>query len=100
MQKFIQIGKLTIKFLKINRRNTEPSIDVFKAKFLEFAATKKQPTDVFEITILSEKHICESCEGVVKQFKEMYPNATVNIVSGKRGYNGDEKGLKTWKNRK
>ncbi|MDE6658600.1 MAG: hypothetical protein K2K01_00610, partial [Eubacterium sp.] len=71
-----------------------------EAKFLEFAATKKQPSDTFEITILSEKHICESCEGVVKQFKKMYPNSTVNIVSGKRGYNGDEKGLKTWKYRK
>lgn len=70
-----------------------------EAKFLEFAATKKQKTDKFEITILSEKHICESCQGVVKQFKEMYPNAIVNIVSGKQGYNGSEEGLKTWKNR-
>ena len=37
---------------------------------------------------------------LVEQFRKKFPNATVNIVSGKRGYNGDEKGLHTWKHRK
>ena len=68
-----------------------------EAKFLEFVATQKKPTDKFSLTILSEKHICDSCQHVVKQFKSMYPNATVNIVSGKQGYNGDPKGGQTWK---
>ena len=71
-----------------------------EAKFLEFVATQKRPDDRFTVTILSEKHICESCEYVVEQFRKQFPNATVNIVSGKRGYNGDEKGLHTWKHRK
>lgn len=71
-----------------------------EAKFLEYAATQKQPTDTFEITILSEKHICKSCQGVVKQFKERYPNSTVNVISGKYGYNGDSTGRNTWKYRK
>ena len=71
-----------------------------EAKFLEFVATQKKPTDEFTVTILSEKHICKSCQGVVGQFKEMYPNATVNIVSGKKGYNGSSEGLHTWKRRK
>ena len=71
-----------------------------EAKFLEFVASKKKPEDKFTVTILSEKHICESCQGVVEQFKQMFPNSTVNIVSGKLGYNGDEKGLHTWKHRK
>ena len=70
-----------------------------EAKFLEFAATVKKPEDVFTIDILSEKHICESCQGVVKQFKQMFPKATVNIISGKRGYNNSPEGLKTWKYR-
>ena len=68
-----------------------------EAKFLEFVATQKKPTDKFSVTILSEKHICDSCQHVVEQFKSMYPNATVNIVSGKQGYNGDPKGGQTWK---
>lgn len=71
-----------------------------EAKFLEFVASQKHPEDTFEITILSEKHICESCQGVVKQFKNTFPNATVNVVSGKRKYNGKEDGTNTWKYRK
>ena len=70
-----------------------------EAKFLEFVSKQKSVDDQFEVTILSEKHICKSCEGVVEQFKRKYPSATVNIVSGKRGYNGDPDGNKTWKYR-
>ena len=71
-----------------------------EAKFLEFVAINlnKDSSDV--ITILSEKHICESCQGVVEQFKKEFPSVTVNIVSGKKGYNGSEQGTKTWKHRK
>lgn len=71
-----------------------------EAKFLEFVASQKNPKDKFTVTILSEKHICESCEGVVDQFKQKFPYSTVNIVSGKKGYNGSEEGLQTWKHRK
>ncbi|MEE1049349.1 MAG: deaminase domain-containing protein [Clostridia bacterium] len=71
-----------------------------EAKFLEFVATQKKSNDTFAVTILSEKHICPSCEGVVEQFKEMFPNAIVNIISGRRGYNDSEKGLLTYKHRK
>lgn len=71
-----------------------------EAKFLEFVASQKNPKDKFVVTILSEKHICKSCEGVVEQFKQKFPYSTVNIVSGKRGYNGSEEGLRTWKHRK
>lgn len=71
-----------------------------EAKFLEFVASQKNVDETFSVTILSEKHICESCQGVVEQFKNMYPNATVNIISGKRGYNGSKDGLKTWQHRK
>lgn len=71
-----------------------------EAKFLEFVATQKKPTDEFTVTILSEKHICASCQGVIEQFKEKFPKATINVVSGKKGYNGSEKGTQTWKRRK
>lgn len=71
-----------------------------EAKFLEYVAGVKKPSDKFVVTILSEKHICESCQGVVKQFQKMFPNATINIVSGKLNYNSSELGLKTWKHRK
>ena len=71
-----------------------------EAKFLEYVAQQKKPNEKFDVTILSEKHICKSCQCVVKQFKEMFPNANVNIISGKQGYNGDAIGNKTWNHRK
>ena len=76
-----------------------------EAKFLEYVTSlKKNVTEKFVVTILSEKHICKSCQNVVKQFKEKYPNATVNIVSGNPNYGESnalgEKGLKNWKYRK
>ncbi len=71
-----------------------------EAKFLEFVDTQKNTSETFTVTILSEKHICDSCSSVVEQFKEEYKNATVNIISGKRGYNNSPSGTKTWKHRK
>lgn len=71
-----------------------------EAKFLEFVATTKKKNDTFTVTILSEKHICKSCLHVVSQFENMFPNSTVNIVSGKQNYNGSIDGLHTWKRRK
>ena len=68
-----------------------------EAKLLEYAAKLKSPEDKFTLTILSEKHICKSCRGVVRQFKQAFPNATIRIVSGKRGYNNDISGNKTWR---
>ena len=71
-----------------------------EAKFLEFVATQKKEDERFSVTILSEKHMCKSCAGVVEQFKNKYPKATVNVISGKTNYNGSESGNKTWAHRK
>ena len=77
-----------------------PRIYDTEAKFLEFVASQKRPTDHFTITILSEKHMCESCQDVLRQFREQFPYAQVNIVSGKKGYNGDQTGNHNWKYRR
>ena len=71
-----------------------------EAKFLEFVATQKKEDERFSVTILSEKHMCKSCAGVVEQFKNKYPKATVNVISGRTNYNGSESGNKTWAHRK
>lgn len=88
------------RFYVLNLGDGIPRETDTEAKFLEFVADRKKPEETFTITILSEKHICASCQSVVQQFKQMFPNATVNIVSGKRGYNGSAEGLKTWEHRK
>ena len=71
-----------------------------EAKFFEYAADHLTVDSKASITILSEKHICESCEHVRAQFCAEHPNVVVNIVSGKRGYNNEPKGTKTWAHRK
>ena len=71
-----------------------------EAKFFEFVARQIEPETKTTITILSEKHICASCTYVMQQFQKEYPNVTINVISGKRNYNGSREGLKTWEHRK
>lgn len=58
-----------------------------EAKFFEHLNDNINKYHTREITILSELDMCESCRGVLKQFKEKYPYVTVNIVSGKEDVN-------------
>ncbi|WP_231266811.1 minor capsid protein [Clostridium botulinum] len=58
-----------------------------EAKFFEFINDNITIDYSGEITILSELDMCESCRGVLKQFKNKYPNVKVNIVSGKKCLN-------------
>ena len=53
-------------------------------KLFNHIATQKQPNDTFTVNMLSERCMCDSCIGVMEQFKTMYPNATINMVSNKR----------------
>lgn len=49
--------------------------------------------------MLSEKCMCESCLGVMKQFKEKYPNVTVNAVSNRKD-RAEKNHNKPWEFRK
>lgn len=56
-----------------------------EAKMFEFIReTHTDKNASFEFTILSERNMCESCRGVYEQFMIEYPNAKVNVVSGKQ----------------
>ncbi len=48
--------------------------------------------------VLSEKCMCDSCLGVMRQFKEKYPNVEVNVVSNKKERDAINHG-KPWKYR-
>lgn len=52
-----------------------------EAKLFEHAARVADDGQPHMIKMLSEKHMCESCQGVMKEFKERYPNVTVQVVS-------------------
>ena len=54
-----------------------------EAKLLEYAAKIVDDGNVHTIDLLSEKCMCESCRGVLEQFKEKYPSVNINVVSNK-----------------
>lgn len=54
-----------------------------EAKLFEYAARIADDGKPHVIQLLSEKCMCESCRGVMDQFKERYPKVTVNAVSHK-----------------
>lgn len=58
-----------------------------EAKFFEFLNDNIDNDYNKEITILSEMDMCDSCRGVLEQFKVVYPKSNINIVSGKEGIN-------------
>ena len=53
-------------------------------KLFEHAAMIAEDGKAHEIVMLSEKSMCESCQFVMQQFKEKYPNVKVNVVSHKK----------------
>ena len=64
-----------------------------EAKLFEFFADHCKDKNIKTITMLSERGMCDSCKGVMEQFKQEYPNIEVNVISNKR-VEGD-----VWKNR-
>ncbi len=47
----------------------------------EYAASIVKDGRPHKIQLLSEKAMCKSCQGVMKQFKDKYPNVEVEVVS-------------------
>lgn len=71
-----------------------------EAKFFEHLASILDTKSQERIVILSEKHMCKSCQYVMKQFQAMFPDVEIVLIHGKRNYNNSDNGLKTWKYRK
>ena len=64
------------KYIGTHDRNVDS-----EAKLLEYAATIAEDGKEHTINLLSERCMCESCQGVLQQFKERYPNVKINVVS-------------------
>jgi len=56
-----------------------------EVKILETLATKLKPNDQGTLNLYSERPICASCQNVVRQFKEQYPNVKIQIHEGSVG---------------
>lgn len=52
-----------------------------EAKLFEYAASVVGDGKEHTLNLLSERCMCESCRGVMQQFKENFPNVKVNAVS-------------------
>lgn len=52
-----------------------------EAKLFEYAASAAGDGKEHTLNLLSERCMCESCRGVMQQFKENFPNVKVNAVS-------------------
>lgn len=55
-----------------------------EAKLFEAFTDMYKEKPFKSITMLSERGMCDSCKGVMTQFKEKYPNVNINVVSNKK----------------
>lgn len=53
-----------------------------EAKILEHLATVLDPNATGTINLFTERDACISCRGVISQFRQRYPNITVNVSHG------------------
>lgn len=70
-----------------------------EAKLFEYAVDIAKDGKKHTIRMLSEKCMCDSCLGVMRQFKEKYPNVEVDVVSNKKERDAINHG-KPWAHRK
>ena len=55
-----------------------------EAKLFEHFADLYEKKPFKSITMLSERGMCDSCKGVMEQFKQLHPDVTINVVSNKK----------------
>ena len=75
--KYIDVPKMDGTIRKETYNDTE-------AKLFEFFADLYETNPFKKICMLSERGMCDSCKGVMQQFKELYPDVEVNVISNKR----------------
>lgn len=63
------------------RNNTHVDTE---AKLFEYFDILYQEKPFESITMISERGMCDSCKGVMEQFKKKHPNIKVNVVSNKK----------------
>lgn len=69
-----------------------------EAKLFEYFFDEACGGNIKSITMLSERGMCDSCKGVMAQFKNLYPTIQVNAISNKK-VNGNVWGNR-WRKKK
>lgn len=75
--KYIDVPKMDGTIRKETYNDTE-------AKLFEFFADLYEASPFKKICMLSERGMCDSCKGVMQQFKELCPDVEVNVISNKK----------------
>lgn len=55
-----------------------------EAKLFEYFADLYEMKPFKSITMLSERGMCKSCQGVMEQFQKQFPDVTITVVSNKQ----------------
>jgi SPP1 gp7 family putative phage head morphogenesis protein len=79
--------KLAFKYIDVLNQDGSVRTNTFfdtEAKLFEEFHLLSQSRDISEITMLSERGMCESCINVMEQFKKTHPNIKVNVISNKK----------------
>ena len=64
-------------------RCQRPADQDSEAKLFEYASVIADDGQKHNLYMLSERCMCKSCRGVLKQFEQAYPNVELKIVSGR-----------------
>ena len=55
-----------------------------EAKLFEYLADLYDEKPFTRIDMLSERGMCDSCKGVMEQFRKEHPEVVINVISNKR----------------
>lgn len=73
-----------INVLKENGEIRNKTYHDTEAKLFEHFADLYEEKPFKKICMLSERGMCDSCKGVMQQFKDLHPDVEINVVSNKR----------------
>lgn len=73
-----------INVLKENGEIRDKTYHDTEAKLFEHFADLYEEKPFKKICMLSERGMCDSCKGVMQQFKDLHPDVEINVVSNKR----------------
>lgn len=77
----------TFRYIDVKKADGSFHTDTFQdteAKLFEEFAAMYESKPFKTITMISERGMCDSCKGVMEQFKSRFPDVTVRVISNKK----------------
>ena len=80
-------NQLKFSYIDVQKENGEWRRGTYhdtEAKLFEYFADLYKVRPFKSITMISERGMCKSCQGVMEQFQKQFPDVTITVVSNKR----------------